>query len=126
MATTINNSDFRSKIAGEDLTDYQNYFVTLESDGQLDKSDSTSDNPYGVLLTDEGTTGKECRVAVSGEAKVVSSELLAIGVYVASSDAGKAQTAVSGQYPKGVVVQASGADLDLCTIQLITSAVPLA
>lgn len=125
MASVINNSDFRSKVAGEDLTDYLNYFVTLESDNQLDKSDSTSDNPYGVLLTDEATAGKACRVAVTGEAKIVGSELLAIGVYVASNNDGKAQTAVSGQYARGIVVQASGADLDLCTVELFYSAVPI-
>lgn len=128
MATVVNNSDFRSKIAGEALSDYQYYFMTLETDNTLDRADSTSDIAYGVLKDwpSDASAGQEVRVTVSGETKVVASEALAIGALVAPNNDGKAQTAVSGQYPRGRVVQAAGADLDLATIQLIEGGVAIA
>ena len=50
MARVISDSaNLASKIAGEDLSDYQYRFVTLESDNTVDLADSTSDYPYGVL-----------------------------------------------------------------------------
>lgn len=125
MATCINETDYRSKLAGEDLSSSQYRFVTLETDDQLDLGDSTSDNPYGVLQ-DAPESGEAASVKVSGETKVVAAEALAVGNIVACDAAGAAAIAASTHYPKGVVVSAAGAADDLAVIQLITAGVPLA
>ena len=125
MATTINDSDYRTKIAGEDLSSAQYMFVTLESDGDLDLADAITDITYGVLQN-APEAGEEALVKVSGETKVIAGAALSFGNFVGPSTAGKAQVAVSTQYARGRVVEEAGADLDVAVIQLFDTAVALA
>ena len=124
MPSTINNNDFRSKLAGEDLTSGQYLFVTLETDDQLDLADAITDITYGVLQNnpDEGESGT---VIVSGETVVVAKAALTVGQFVGPATDGKAQVAVSTQYARGRVVKAAGAEGDLAVIQMFDTAVAL-
>ena len=123
MATTINDSDYRSKLAGEDLTDYQYRFVTLETDDQLDYADSTTDHPYGVLQTALATANKACTVKVSGESKIEAGTLLAVNTIVQTDATGRAIALSTGGFPKGRVVSAAGAAADLAVIEIINSGI---
>ena len=123
MATTINDSDFRSKLAGENLTDYQFRFVTLESDDQLDYADSTVDNPYGILQTPVATQNIASTVKVSGESKVEAGTSLAVNTIVQSDATGRAIALSTGGFPKGRVVSAAGAAADLAVIEIINSGI---
>ncbi len=118
MSKLITDSaNYRSKIAGEDLSDYQFQFVTLESDNTIDYADSTSDYPFGILQ-DCPESGCEGLVAVTGDSKVVAAEALSIGNFVSTDATGCAQVAVSGQYARGVVIEAAGAALDVAVVRL--------
>jgi hypothetical protein len=118
MSKLITDSaNYRSKIAGEDLSDYQFRFVTLESDNTIDYADSTSDYPYGILQ-DYPESGKEGAVAVEGDSKVVAAEALSIDNFVATDATGRAMVAVSGQYARGIVVEAAGAAADVAIVRL--------
>jgi len=125
MPSCINDSDYRSKLAGEDLTSGQYLFVTLETDDQLDLADAITDITYGVLQNNPDT-GEAGTVKVSGETVVVSKTALAVNQFVGPATDGKAQVAVSTQYARGRVVKASGAEDDLAVIQLFDTAVALA
>ena len=125
MASTINDSDYRSKIAGEDLTSGQYLFVTLETDGQLDLADAITDITYGVLQNNPDT-GEVATVKVSGETKVIAAAQLTVGQFVGPATTGRAQVAVSTQYARGRVVEAAGAAGDVAIIQLFDTAVALA
>lgn len=118
MAKLVQDSaDLRSKIAGEDLSDYQFRFVTLESDNTIDYADSTSDYPYGVLQN-YPESGYEGSVAVTGDTKIEAAATLSIGNFVATDATGRAQVAVSGQYARGIVTEAAGAAADVAVIRL--------
>lgn len=123
--STIQEGQYRSKPAGEDLTAAQYMFVTLESDNALDLADAITDFAYGVLQN-APNTGQEASVKVSGMTKVVAKEALAIGNYVAPATDGKAQVAVSTQFPRGIVVKAAGAENDLAEIELLYTTLAVA
>lgn len=123
MASTVESSDKRSKLAGEDLTDYLFCFVTLETDQQLDYADSTTDNPYGILQTPVATQNKVCSVKVSGESKVVAGTTLAVNTIVQSDATGRAIALSTGGFPKGRVVEAAGAAADFAVVEIINSGI---
>lgn len=122
--STINDSDFRSKIAGEDLSDKQFCFVTLETDGEVDAADAITDVTYGVLQN-APESGKAALIKVSGETKVEAAATLAVNVFVGPSTSATAQVAVATQYARGRVVAAAGSAADLAVIQLFDTAVAL-
>ena len=112
-----------SKLAGEDLSAAQYMMVTLESDGvSVTLADAITDIVYGVLQN-APDTGEAAVVRVEAETKVVASAALAVGVIVGPATTGKIQTAVATQYPRGIVVSPSGADLDLAVIELFNSGI---
>lgn len=118
MARVISDSaNLSSKIAGEDLSDYQFRFVTLESDNTIDLADSTSDYPYGVLQN-YPESGYEGSVAVMGETKIAAGESLSIGYYVATDATGRGVQATSGVYARGICVETAGAASDVAVIRL--------
>lgn len=123
--STIQEGEYRSVVAGEDLTAAQYKFVTLESDGQIDLADAITDRALGVLQN-APDTGQEAIVKVYGRSKVEAGAALAIGNLVAPATDGQAQVAVSTQFVAGVVVKAAGAALDLAEIELMSTAVALA
>lgn len=120
MSSTI-EGEFRSKVAGEDLSDSKYFFVTLESDNTIDLADAIDDFAYGVLQ-DIPEDGQEGAVKVYGQTKVVAKEALAINDFVGPATDGKAQVAVATQYPRGIVVKAAGAEDDYAEIELFQTA----
>lgn len=112
--------EYRGKVAGEDLSDSQYFFTTLESDNTVDLADATTDYVYGVVQN-APESGLEANVKVYGHTKVVAGAAIAIGEFVAPTAAGKAQVAVEGQYVAGQCVKAAGDDLDYAEIELINS-----
>ena len=119
--STIQNGEYRSVTAGEDLSSSQYMFVTLESDGEIDLADAAADKCFGVLQN-APNTGQEASVKAYGQTKVVAKEALSIGDFVAPATDGKAQVAVAGQFARGVVVGAATAEDDLAVIELFYTA----
>jgi len=122
MATCINDSDYRSKLAGENLSSYQYRFVTLETDNQLDYADSTTDNPYGILQN-APTQNKVGTVKVSGESKIECAADFAVNSIVQSDATGRAIALSTGGFPKGRIVSASGAEGDVAVVEIINSGI---
>lgn len=118
--STICEGDYRSKLAGEDLSSAQYLFVTLETDDQIDLADAITDICYGVLQ-DAPPTGEPANIKARGETKIVAAETLAVDDIVGPSTAGKAQIATLTQYPRGIVTQAAGAADDVAVIELFNS-----
>ena len=123
MATVINDSDYRSKIAGGTIAAYT--FVELQSDDTVDACTAITEIVYGVVQN-AVVEGELATIKVSGESKVVAQEALALNVFVGPHTGGKAVTAASTSYPRGRVVEASGAADDICVVELINVAVALA
>lgn len=123
--STVQVGELRTEKAGEDLTAAQYMFVTLESDGEIDLADAITDFAHGVLQN-APNTGQEASVKVYGRTKVVAKAALAIGNYVAPATDGKAQVAVSTQFPRGIVVKAAGAENDLAEIELLYTTLAVA
>ena len=123
MATCINDSDFRSKLAGENLTDYQFRFVTLETDDQLDYADSTTAHPYGVLQTPAATQNTACNVKVSGESQIEAGEAVAVNAIVQTDATGRAIALSTGGFAKGRCVSAAGAAADLAVIEILNTGI---
>ena len=121
MATVVNNDDFRTKIAGEDLSSSKYMFVTLESDDTVDLCDAITDRPFGVLQNSP-VAGESAVVKVSGDTKVIAAGALTVGLYVATTAAGLAQTATNAQFARGSVVSPAGAANDIAVIQLFLDA----
>lgn len=65
--------------AGEDLSSFQFMAVTLETDGQVDAFDATSDVPFGVLQNKPDTAGKGAEIMVIGRTKVEFGETVVVG-----------------------------------------------
>lgn len=114
-----------SFIASEDLSDYQYHFVCQDSNGYVGLPDAATEYPLGILQNapekDEVAT-----VMLMGVSKLVANAALAVQKlvkmeYVSTSDNGKADEAdTEGDIVRGVVVFASGAEDDLCSVLLIS------
>jgi len=110
-----------------DLRTHQYKVVCLKSDGKVGLPlTAVTAIPYGILQN-APNTGEEAVVApigCGGISKAVAADALANGVLVALEwkddvgDSGKVQTAVTTQFPMGMVVYPSGAEDDLCSILL--------
>ncbi|MCK5450264.1 MAG: hypothetical protein KAI70_00710 [Candidatus Omnitrophica bacterium] len=114
---TITEGEVRSKIAGEDLSDSQYMYVTLESDNTVDLADGITNNPYGILQN-APESGQEALVKVYGASKLVAGGALAVDVIVSTKSDGKAQEATLTQFPRSIVTKAAGAEDDLCEVEL--------
>lgn len=114
-----------SKKAAGDLSTKQYLFMKLSAAQTVDTCAATTDKSLGVLQDKPSAAGKDASIAVDGTTKVVASGVIAFGAYVAPTAAGKAQTAVSTQYPRGQALEAATADGDIIEILLIAGGVPL-
>lgn len=118
MSKTRGFQDKISGEAGEDLSAAQYLLLTLETDGQYDLADATGDRAVGVLQNAPATAeGSEITLIKGGQTKVVAAATLAVNVVVAPDAAGKAQVAVNGQIPCGIVVKPAGSANDLAVIE---------
>lgn len=123
--TTENKLLDVSYVAAEDLSSDQYRGVVLTSTG-VRRPNSAIEQPIGILQN-KPASGEEAAVRLigcGGISKVQANAAIAIGIivgmeYVSAADAGKAQAAVSGQYPLGVIVEASDAEDDLASVLLV-------
>ena len=122
---SVYSSVFPSRVAGEDLSAKQYYFVKEDSNSLVTAPDAITDRAMGVLQN-APEQGETALVQVGENTKVVASQALAIGDIVAPSANGRAQVAVSTQNPRGVVVAAASAADVIAVIRLFEDAAPLA
>ncbi len=110
--------------ADEDLSADQYKIVVLDAtSGKVRRPNAATDIPLGVLqnapLAGEAAVVRP--IGCGGISLVQASAALGIGVivgmeFVGAADAGKAQAAVITQYPVGVLLSASDAEDDLCSM----------
>jgi hypothetical protein len=111
--------------ANADLSAKQYYFVEGIAGGKADACNAITDLALGVLQNDPSAAGLPATIAILGTTKVVAGAANAELAKVAPTAAGKAQTAVSTQIPRGIALEAAGADGDIIEILLIDGGVPL-
>lgn len=114
-----------SYIASEDLSGQQYRFVCQDSDGYVGMPDAATEYPLGILQN-APVAGEVATVMLAGVSKLVANDALAVQAlvkmeYVSTTDNGKADAAdTEGDIVRGVVVFASGAEDDLCSVLLIS------
>ena len=92
-------------------------FVTLESDGQVDKADAAGERCFGVLENDPASGG-EATVVVSGQTRIVCGGTVAAGAQIQTDASGDAITAASGDVSMGYAMEA-GVDGQVIAMELI-------
>lgn len=113
-----------SFLAAEDLSSYQYCFVTQKDDDEVQLLNAGTNFPLGILQN-APASGEVAVVRVDGTSKLVANDAIAVGTqvkaeYVSATDNGKADAAdTEGDISRGVVIQASGAEDDLCAVLLI-------
>lgn len=111
-------------LAAEDLSSYQYHFITQASDTTVQLMNAAGDAPLGVLQN-APASGQPAVVRISGVSKLKANAAIAVGTqvkaeFVGVTDCGKADAAdTEGDIARGLVIQASGAEDDLCAALLI-------
>ncbi len=114
--------------AAEDLSNDQYKFVVLTSSGTVRRPDSETEVALGILQN-APAAGEAANVMLYGVSKLHASAALGIGTfvmpeYVSESNAGRGKdSAGAPAYTRAVVIEASGAADDLCSV-LLTSTFP--
>lgn len=95
MANVPQSGELRTSYpAGEDLSDYEGYFVKLVT-GTLKVCDGATDAPAGVLQ--EGVaSGLQAEIVMFGTAKLVAGGAIAIGDQVGTDASGKGDKKIAG------------------------------
>jgi hypothetical protein len=124
MATTQALIEISLKAAA-DLSTKQFYFVEATAADTVNACNAITDLAIGVLTNKPSAAGQAASVAIGGIAKVVAGAAISAGAKVAPMASGKAQTAASTQFPRGVALEAAGADGDIIHILLLTSGAAL-
>jgi len=110
--------------AAEDLSNDQYRFMVLNSSGKVRRPDSKDEVPIGILQN-APASGEAAIVMIIGKSKLVANAALTVGTfvnpeYVDAADAGKGKDAGSWwDTTRGMVVEAAGAEDDLCSVWLI-------
>lgn len=97
-----------SKEASADLSTKQFLFVDVNANGQLVVVSGAGGKALGVLQDKPSAQGRAGEVGYSGTTKMISAAAVAAGASVSSNNAGKAQTAVSGNIVLGQAMEAAG------------------
>lgn len=114
-----------SKVAAEDLSDYQYHAVILKAAG-FALPDSANDIPFGILQNapNEGEEAVVAPIGCGGISKAVAgasypgvSAQVALE-YVGATDAGKIQIATASQYPIGISLDSGTAEDELISVLL--------
>lgn len=124
MATQENTTCISYKAAA-DQSAAQYLFLKQTAANTAGVCAAITDVAIGVQQDAPAAAGRNCSVAIAGTTKVVAGGVIAQGARVAPTAAGKAQTAVSTQFPRGIAKEASTADGDVIEIILIDGGVPL-
>ena len=106
--------------AGADLSGSQFRFVSFQTDGEIEQSDTAGERPAGVLQNKprQGSTGT---VRILGGSKVVAGAVLSVGTVVMSDADGKAIAHTGNNTPAGIVIVGAAAEDSLATIFVNTS-----
>lgn len=114
----------KSYKAAEDMSSYQFRFVVQSADDTVRLMDGATEVPIGILQNTPSAAGQRADVMLMGISKCVANAAIAVGKlvkaeYVSTSDNGKADEADTAyDNVAGLVVQASGAEDDLCSVLL--------
>lgn len=113
------NNGFKSKEAGEAMTDKQFYIVQLDASGNIEVGEGQTDLLVGVLQNTPAA-GEMATYQFLGTAKVKAGGTIGVGAYVSSDSAGKAvATTTNGHVVIGRYIgDAAAADGDIIEIQL--------
>lgn len=106
----------RTMIAGQALAT-QFIFVVMAADGQVDPVGTAGARADGVLLTTATAAGQAVTVAYDGRVNVLAGGTIARGDQIASTNAGKAATATTGQTILGYAEEAA-VDGEIMTVRL--------
>jgi len=115
---SIMNGNQVSKLAKVDLRAHQYRFVKLGTDDLVDIC-GVAEQAYGVLLNIPNI-GENAEVACLGETQVEAVELIAANVLVAPDADGKAITATTNDFVRGICTKAS-TGAGMITIRLMDS-----
>ena len=113
--------------AAEDLSADRYKFVVLTSTG-VRRPDNETEAVFGILQN-APTSGQAASIMIHGISKLRAAAALAVNTfvgpeYVSATDAGKGETkAAALAYARAVVVEASGAEDDICSV-LLSNQVP--
>ncbi len=124
MSTTQATTSI-SLLAAVDLSTKQNLFVEVTAAQTVNVCNAITDVAVGVLRN-KPLAGQAAEVAILGTATVIAGAAIAAGAKVAPTAAGKAQTAVSTQYSRGIALTAAAADGDEIEVLLLPAGAPLA
>jgi hypothetical protein len=124
MATQEKTVTITKKAAG-DLSTKQYLFMKVSAAQTVDTCAAITDKSLGVLQDKPTAAGKDAAVAVDGTTKVIAGAAITAGAFVAPMASGKAQTAVSTQYPRGQALDTAVNDGDIIEILLVSGGVPL-
>ena len=97
---TMQSRDTRTFVSGEDLSNAQFKFVTLESDGKVDLADSAGENCIGVLIVQE-ENNRAVTVVMTGSTIVEAGGTVTNGGAVATDATGRAVDATTGDIIMG-------------------------
>lgn len=125
MATTQAGTSISLKAAA-DLSTKQGYFVEVSAANTVNVCNAITGVAVGVLRNKPDAADKAAEVAILGTTKVIAGAAISVGAKVAPTAAGKAQTAVSTQYSRGIALTAAAADGDEIEILLLPIGAPLA
>jgi hypothetical protein len=110
--------------AAEDLSDYQYHFVGISTAEKAQLLNAEDEVAVGILQN-APESGEAAEVMLLGKSKLVANAALAVGKfvkpeYVSGSDCGKGEDAGTWwDTARGMVVEAAGAEDDLCSVILI-------
>lgn len=107
----------RTKIVNADMTTKQ-YFIMKASSTKMALC-TAGVQPIGVLQDTPAADGRPGCLGFDGVSKVVAGGAITAGDYVASDSAGKAVTAVSGDFPLGIAETAATTDGDVISVSLM-------
>lgn len=132
MPATFNPAEAKGKNASGPITKQR--FVKLDAaatDGETVKQcDTAGELAYGVSMfsvsASEITKGKGASVITAGRAIVEASAALAVGAKVATTNDGRAATAVAGNNVLGTIDEPAAGAGDECTVHLWAAGAVLA
>lgn len=112
--------------ASGDLSGAQYKFVKMSATG-IAVCSAITDIAIGILQDKPTALGQPCQVGIKGISKCMAGAALAtIGTRIAPTAAGKAQAAVSTQFPAALTNSVAAADLDIIDVVLLgTTLTPL-
>ena len=125
MAVEYSGKDI-SFLAAESLATHQYRFVVQATDTTVQMANGATEIPVGILQN-APASGEVAVVRVEGTSKLVMNAAVAVATlvkneYVGATDNGKGDAAdTDGDYARGLVIQASGAEDDVGGVLLILS-----